>query len=153
MKLTKTAVMAIALATNSASGSWAPISDKERYCGAELIVAGTLGDVQERYMSVTAGHGKDALQWYLDLGQIKDAKLIKGDDLNGKDVAVLFDSKAQQGPFSHLDVTHSAGEGGIWIISERDYYTGHYRLHKPTNPLPLTEEQSIRSTLKKYKCG
>lgn len=153
MNLSKTAVLATALVSNSAIGSWAPIPDKDLYCGAEIIIAGTLGDVKERFMSVTAGYGKDSLQWYIDLGHIKDARLIKGDELHEKDVAVLFDSKGQEGPFSHMKVTHSAGESGIWIISERDYYTGHYRLHKPINPLPLSEEGKIRSTLSKHKCG
>lgn len=152
MDLFKAIVLAAALTSNCAHSSWAAIPDKELYCGAELIVAGTLSNVQERFMSVSADYGKDSLQWYIDLGQIKDAKLIKGDELHEKDVAVLFDSKGQEGPFSHMKVTHSAGESGIWIISKRDYYTGHYRLHKPTNPLPLSEEGKIRSTLKKHTC-
>lgn len=151
MNLFKAVVLATAMMSNSANSSWARIPDRELYCGAELIVAGTLNDVKERFISVTADYDKDSLQWYIDLGYIKDARLIKGDELHKKDVAVLFDSKGQAGPFSHMKVTHSAGESGIWIISKRDHYTGHYHLHN-TNPLPLSEEGNIRSTLKKHQC-
>lgn len=152
MNTFKIFVCATALISSPADSSWEAISDKELYCDAQLIVTGTLSDVKERYMYVKTVYGKDILEWHIDLGQIKDAKRIKGDKLHKKDVAVLFDSKGQDGPFAHTKVTHSAGENGIWIISERDYYAGHYRLHKPSNPLPLTEKGKIRAILKKHKC-
>lgn len=152
MSLLRAVLLVTIAMSNSAFASWAQISDKDLFCGAELIVAGTLDDIQERFMSVTAKYGDDPSEWYIDLGLIKDARLIKGDELHEKDLRVLFDSKGQTGPFAHMKVTHSKGESGIWLISERDCYTGEYRLYKPTNPLPLSDEARILATLKKHKC-
>ena len=122
-------------------------------CGAEVIVVGQLSDIKKNYMTVTYNHD-NGKSWSMnmDLGHIRGARILKSDgEVNGN-VSVIFDSKDQsRNPFSHMTITHVAGESGIWLLW-RDRFSGSYIIQTPYSPLPASQEKDFLRVIKEHKC-
>ncbi|MBU0568125.1 hypothetical protein KKC52_08780 [bacterium] len=141
-------------------GSWIEVPLLERVEQADLVIVGTLTNVDERHFSITyykngtSGKTVDYSRYY-DLGEIKVSKFLKVlEKPYHFSIPIAFHSKDQTGPYGislHVstDITLNEGQQGIWLLKEDELFTGFFRIMRPDNLLPIDSLQQIEQLLQK----
>jgi hypothetical protein len=134
------------------------ITLEDSVCNADLIVvAGSLLNVKEQYMSVRLKRAGAAYSTHLDKGYLDPVRVLKGPS-GVTAVGVLFPSKGQDDAFRkildpHIGIRlHFAGTGEVIWFLHREILDGDYIVRREFPPLPLSDVEATTKLIGAGKC-
>jgi hypothetical protein len=130
-----------------------PTSLAEKLCSAQVIAIGKISGIRKQYMSITYARDEVPEETYYDLGNIRNAMILKSDRKISPHISVLFQSAEQptSNRFGRTRKAYAEGDEGIWRL-RRDIFSGSYHIEEPEAPFPMTTEQEIRKLLAEGAC-
>ena len=110
-------------------GSYGVLPLEKWVTNSEIIVVGKISRVEARHFSLTyfksgsKGREKNFVTYY-DVGTIVNPTVLRGSPALAH-IQIAFTAPNQKGPFSHMHLSYTKGQHGIWFL-KRDSLTGLY---------------------------